>query len=136
MKLLLQAEGRNLKTTATSPFSTTAYRPETDTTDECDPEMASRYAQLIGVLRWAIELGRLDIYTEVSLPSQHLALPRVGHLETVYHVLAYLNKHKKSSIIFDPTDPVPITPTHAKPDWSSSKFDNFVRIWLVVVANE
>ena len=119
VKLLLQAEGRNLKTTAKSPFSNTAYRPETDTTDECDPEMASRYAQLIGVLRWAIELGRLDIYTEVSLLSQHLALPRVGHLETVYHVFAYLNKHEKSSIIFDPTDPVPITPTRAKPDWSS-----------------
>ena len=51
--------------------------------------------------------------------SQHLALPQVGHLETVYHIFAYLNKHKKSSIIFDPTDPVPITPITAKPDWSS-----------------
>ena len=64
-------------------------------------------------------LGRIDIYTEVSLLSQHLALPRVGHLEAVYHVFAYLQKYPKSSIIFDPTDPVPATPTAAKPDWSS-----------------
>ena len=108
-----------MKTTARTPFSSTTYRPETDTTDECDVDGASRYSQLIGVLRWAVELGRIDIYTEVSLLSQHLALPRVGHLEAVYHVFAYLNKHEKSSIIFDPTDPIPITPTIAKPDWSA-----------------
>jgi hypothetical protein len=28
-------------------------------------------------------------------------------------------KHDKSSIIFDPTDPLPLTPTATKPDWSS-----------------
>ena len=41
----------------------------------------------------------------------------------MYHAFAYLNKHEKSSIIFDPTDPVPITPTMAKPDWSAF-YDN------------
>jgi hypothetical protein len=90
-----------------------------DTSEECDEEKATRYMQLIGVLRWAVELGRLDIYTEVALLSQQLALPRVGHLEIVYHVFAYLNRYDKSRIIFDPTDPMPVTPTTAKPDWSS-----------------
>jgi hypothetical protein len=119
VKLMLQAEGRNLKTTAKTPFPSSAYRPETDTSDECNDEMSSRYSQLIGVLRWSVELGRIDIYTETALLSQHLALPRVGHLETVYHIFAYLNRHEKSSIIFDPTDPLPNTPTRAKADWSS-----------------
>ncbi len=64
-----------------------------------------------------MELGRIDIYTEVALLSQHLALPRVGHLEAVYHIFAYLQKHEKSTLIFDPTDPLPNTPTMAKPDW-------------------
>ena len=50
--------------------------------------------------------------------SHHLALPRVGHLEAVYHVFAYLNKHDKLRIVFDPTDPLPHTPTAGKPDWS------------------
>jgi hypothetical protein len=108
-----------MTTTVKSPFSSTTYRPETDTTDECNEEGASRYYQLIGVLQWAVELGRIDVYTEVSLLSQHLVLRHVGHLEAVYHVFAYLNKHEKCSFIFDPTDPVPITPTMAKPDWSS-----------------
>ncbi|KAI2489368.1 Reverse transcriptase (RNA-dependent DNA polymerase) [Fragilaria crotonensis] len=117
VKLLLQAEGRGLKSTAKTPFSSTTYRPEVDTTDECDSDSAcSRYSQFIGVLHWAVELGRIDIYTEVSLLSQHLALPRVGHLEALYHVFAYLQKYPKSSIIFDPADPVPATPTVAKPD--------------------
>ncbi|KAI2490038.1 Reverse transcriptase (RNA-dependent DNA polymerase) [Fragilaria crotonensis] len=119
VKLLLQEEGRGLKSTAKTPFPSTTYRPEIDTTDECGDLHASRYQNLIGVLRWAVELGRIDIYTEVALLSQHLALPRVGHLEAAYHVFAYLNKHEKSRIIFDPTDPVPVTPTHPRPDWSS-----------------
>ena len=119
VKLLLQEEGRGLKSTAKTPFPSTAYRPEIDTTDECDASYASRYQNLIGVLRWAVELGRIDIYTEVALLSQHLALPRMGHLEAVYHVFAYLNKYEKSRIIFDPTDPVPVTPSHSRPDWSS-----------------
>ena len=118
VKLMLQAEGRNLKTTARTPFPSSAHRPETDTSDECDDE-TSHYSQLIGVLRWSVELGRIDIYTETALLSQHLALPRDGHLETVYHVFAYLNRHERSSIIFDPTDPLPNTPTQAKADWSS-----------------
>ena len=80
--------------------------------------MASRYSQRIGVLRWSAELGRIDNYTETALLSQHLALPRVGHLETVYHVFSYLSRHEKSSII-DPTDPLPNTPMQAKADWSS-----------------
>jgi hypothetical protein len=52
-----------------------------------------------------VELGRVDIYYEVSVLSQYLAAPRVGHLETVYHIFAYLQKQDKSSIIFDPTEP-------------------------------
>jgi Reverse transcriptase (RNA-dependent DNA polymerase) len=118
VKLLLQEEGRGLKSTAKAPFSSTTYRPEMDVTEECNADESSQYSQLIGVLRWAVELGRLDIYIEVALLSQHLALPRVGHLEAVYHIFAYLHKHDRSRIIFDPTDPLPHTPTAAKPDWT------------------
>ncbi len=39
------------------------------------------YQEIIGSLRWAVELGRVDILLEVSLISKHLALPREGHLE-------------------------------------------------------
>lgn len=85
--LLLQANGRNLKSTAKTPIPIMIHRPETDTTNECDADAASQYSQLIGILHWAVELGRINIYTEVSLLSQHLALLHAGgHLETFYHI--------------------------------------------------
>ena len=41
------------------------------------------------MLRWIVELGRVDIDVEVSMMSSHLALPRVGHLKEIY-IIAYL----------------------------------------------
>ena len=71
------------------------------------------------MLRWAIELSRIDICYEVSVLSQHLALPRQGHLEMVYHVFAYLNKHENSKIVFDPTTVELANPNvFKKVDWS------------------
>jgi hypothetical protein len=117
VKLILKEEGRGLKSTAKTSFPSTTYRPKMDMTDECNDNEASRFSQR-GVLRWAIELGRIDIYTEVSLMSQQLALPQIRHLTVIYHIFAYLKKHD-SRITFDSTDPIPVTPTVVQLDWSS-----------------
>jgi hypothetical protein len=85
-------EGYVLKNNAKDPFPAN-YKPELDVTDELGPELTSRYLQLIGICRWAIELGRLDIFHETAVLSQYQANPRVGHLEILYHVFAYLKKH-------------------------------------------
>ena len=119
VKIILQAEGRGLNATATTPFPSSTHRPKVDTTDECNNELATRFQNLVGVLRWAEELGHLDIYTEVALLSQHLALPRIGHLETVYHIFAYLLRYDKSRNIFDPPDQEPPDPTSHRPNWSA-----------------
>jgi hypothetical protein len=63
-----------------SPFSTASYRPELDDTDMCDEELHTVYQNIIGILRWIVELGRIDINLEVSLLSQYLVSPRIGHL--------------------------------------------------------
>ena len=55
--------------------------------------MTNRYQQLIGVLRWSIELGRIDILTEVSCLYQNLCSPREGHLDSIYPIFRYLNKN-------------------------------------------
>jgi hypothetical protein len=66
--------------------------------------MISRYLQLIGILRWAIKLGRIDIALETALMSQYSALPREGHLEAVvYHIFAYLATHSNGRIVFNAT---------------------------------
>ena len=94
-----------LKSTAKNPFPS-GYKPELDVTTELNDDLASRFLQLIGILRWAVELGRLDIFTEVSQLSQHQALPRRGHLEAAYHIFAYLKKHDNGGrIVFDPKTP-------------------------------
>ena len=105
VEAMLEAEGEGyrLKTTARNPYPL-SYKPELDVSPELNGELHARYRQLIGILRWAIELGRLDIYVEVSLLSQYLASPREGHLEAVYHIFAYLSKHSKTQIAFDARD--------------------------------
>jgi hypothetical protein len=100
---MLQHEG-GLKNSAKTPFMS-GYRPELDVTDKLDNDLASRYSQLIGILQWMVELGRIDIYYELSVLSQYLALPRIGLIEAVYHIFSYLSKHDKSSIVFDPATP-------------------------------
>jgi len=54
------------------------------------------------VLRWAVELGRIDIHIDVSLLSSHLAQPRIGHLEQIFHIFSYLKHHTNSHLVFHP----------------------------------
>ena len=49
-----------------SPISS-GYCPKLDETEELSPEDALHYHSLIGVLRWIVELGHVDIITEVSM---------------------------------------------------------------------
>jgi hypothetical protein len=70
-----------------------------------DPECPSFYQHLIGVMRGMGELGRIDIATEVSLLSSHLAYPREGHLETALHIMSYSSQKHNTRLIFDLTYP-------------------------------
>ena len=85
------------------PFSNREYRPELDVSEPCNDEEAKYYMNLIGVLRWMCELGRIDILFEVSVLSQHLAYPRTGHLIQALHIFKYLDIHKENMLNFDPT---------------------------------
>ena len=61
-----------------------------------------RYQELIGMLHWVDELGRVDILLETALMSTHLALPRRGHLEQLYHIFGYFKAPPKRNLFFDP----------------------------------
>ena len=67
---------------------TTSYRPELDVTPELAPKEAAYYMSLIGILRWMVELGRVDICLEVSMMSSHMAMPREGHLSQLFTYLS------------------------------------------------
>ena len=66
---------------------------------------ANYYQPLISIVRWMIELGRINMITKVSLLSSFLASPRRGHLEAVFHIFAYLDKRHNARMVFDPTYP-------------------------------
>ena len=94
---------QSLKAKALDPLSK-GYCPEIDVSEELEPEEASYYMSLIGIVWWMVELGRVDICTEVSIMSSLLDLPREGHLEAVLHMFAYLKKNHNSEMVFDPSE--------------------------------
>ena len=95
------------------------YAPELDTTDLLDHEKSAFYQSQIGVLRWIVELGRIDIITEVSELSSFLAMPREGHLDAVFHLFNYLEKRHNARIVFDPCYPTIDMTSFKECDWSS-----------------
>ena len=77
------------------------YRPELEQSDDLSPEIASHYLKLIGILRWAVELGRIEIFTEVVVMSKYSASPRLRHIEALYHMFEYPRKHDMCRVVFD-----------------------------------
>ena len=97
---ILQKKGLRLPSKCVTPLSN-GYKPEMDCTPELKADGIQFYQEIIGQLRWAIELGRVDILLETSLMSTQLALPRDGHLEQLLHIVGYLKSHKKMRLLFD-----------------------------------
>ena len=83
----------------------TSYRPEQDGTPELPSKEITMYQEFIGILRWAIELGRVDLAHEISILTQYQASPRKGHMEYIMHTSYYLSKKPKRSIYMDPSVP-------------------------------
>jgi len=82
-----------------------AYSPELDGTSELNTDDITFFQELIGMLRWATELGRVDILHKVALLSQYHASPRERHLEQLLNIFGYLKEHPKVTIHMDPDLP-------------------------------
>ena len=51
----------------------TYYSPELDGSKELDPEQANHHQSFIGILRWIVGLGQIDIGYEASVMASHAA---------------------------------------------------------------
>ena len=100
------------------------YRPKIDISPQLDAIDAAYYQSFIGILLWMVELGRVDITTEVSMLSSCLALPREGHLKQVFRMFAYLEKQHNSEIVFDHTVPAIDYSDFPKQDWENTVYAN------------
>ena len=96
--------GRKLNKQAEVPRPSN-YASEDDTTHELDEEWANYYQHLIGILHWTLELGRVDIITEVSILASQMAAPCMGHLDAALHVVSYLKRKHNARMVYDPTYP-------------------------------
>src|SRR5210317_1670439 len=101
------------------PFSD---RPELDVSAVLGTKEASYYQSLIGVLRWIVELGRVDICIECSMMSSYVTMPRVGQLEQVLQIFGYLKDHHNAEMVFDPTPQEIDHDAFQRKDWSTSEF--------------
>jgi hypothetical protein len=66
-----------------------------------------------------MELGHIDIITDVSMLSTYLCLPREGHMDAVFHMSAYLGYHHNTRVVFDPAYHVIDICGFVNTDWKS-----------------
>lgn len=114
----LRKEGKTLVKGADSPLSPD-YSPEVDISNELEPGEAAYYQSLIGVLRWLVEMGRIDITMEVSAMSSFVAMPREGHMQQLYRMFSYLKSNHNARLVLDPSYPDLDLDAFEKKDWSS-----------------
>ena len=114
----LRKKGLGLLKKASTPMSL-HYCPEIDASPELDQNGVGYYQSLIGILRWIVEMGRMDICMEVSSLSSYIAMPREGHMQQVLHIFAYLKINHNARMVFDPSYPEIDDETFEEKDWSS-----------------
>ena len=111
--------GKQLKKKVKTPWPS-GYEAELDVSSELNTNEASFYQHLIGVLHWIVELGRIDVITEVSTLASYLANPRDGHLDAALHLYSYLKNKHNARLVLDPSYPEINQDDFVRRDW-----DNF-----------
>jgi hypothetical protein len=104
--------GRQLSGSFSTPMSNN-YCPELDYSPYLADDTINYYMELIGILRWIVELGRIDIMVNVSILSSYSMAPRQGHLDRVFHIFGYLKQNKRATIVFD----------ESHVEWDKSSFE-------------
>ena len=114
VELWLEKRKEKLPTRTACVFPS-GWKPELDVTPLLKDEDVSYYQQQVGVLRWMVELGRVDICAEVSMLAAFSAAPRQGHLAAILHLYGYLKKNPRSKLVLDPS--FMDHECHDEPDW-------------------
>ena len=96
------------------------YEPCMNISRMLTPEEASYFQTIIGVIRWMVELGRIDITTEVSQLSSFLAMSREGHLINTLHIMSHLRWKHNSRLVLDQSYPnIEMSAFKSNEDWKA-----------------
>ena len=77
------------------------YHPELDNKRLLDDNNIQLYQIYIEIIRWEIELGRVDLYMASGVMAGFSAFPRESHIVAVLKILAYFKNHIQSKLVFD-----------------------------------
>ena len=80
------------------------YHPELDSLDFLNDNETRLYQSYVGILRWAIELGRIDLAHTGATMATFMAAPRKGHIVAMLRVFAFLRKHISCKLVVDPRE--------------------------------
>ena len=97
--------GKTLKQKQVKSPWPSGYEAELDTSEELNGKDATFYQHLVGVCHWIVELGRVDVITEVSILASYLCNPRDGHMDAALHLYSYLKAHHNARLVLDPSYP-------------------------------
>ena len=78
------------------------YHPELDTSPSLDDDKIRLYQSYVGILRWTVELGRIDISLPTSLMATYMACPHADHMRKLLMIFGYLKMHLNTRLVFDP----------------------------------
>ncbi len=106
LESILKKQGLSLRRGTNSPLPGN-YRPECDLAPEYNVDNVRQYTPLIGILRWLVALGWVDIYREVSMMPSHTVFPREEHLDHVIYIMlfSYLKCPHNSRLVLGPMYP-------------------------------
>ena len=82
-------------------LSTIVYRTELDSSPFCNSMKSVYYMQLIGILRWMCEIGRINIVYETAILPRYSIQPRTSRLKQLFHIFHYLDKHDNLWLLID-----------------------------------
>ena len=65
------------------------------------PDKAYYYQTIIGVMRWMVKLGHVDIAVKVSQISSLLSIAHKGYMLSYLHIMSYLRIKHNCFLVFD-----------------------------------
>ena len=96
--------GRPIKKGASTPLPPDIHL-EVQDTPILDQKREHQYLQLVGMLQWMVELGRIDICHAARSLSRYSAEPCEKHWDATERVFRYLHKKQNYCIVIDPSSP-------------------------------
>ena len=66
--------------------------PEIEESEDSGDDLATQYQRMIEMLRWSVEVRRVDIAAEVSILSSFRIFPCEEHVKTAHRIFMYSGK--------------------------------------------